>query len=114
MEVPMTTTTYAIEHIVSTPGVCGGRPRIAGHRIRVQDIVLAYEGTGGSWSVERIAEEYEISPAQIHAALSYYYDHREEIERALREEDALVAETQRRFPPGEEVLDRQRKHRRER
>jgi uncharacterized protein (DUF433 family) len=86
----MTTTTYAIEHIVSTPGICGGRPRIAGHRIRVQDIVLAYEGTGGTWSVERIAEEYEISLAQIHAALSYYYDHREEIEREMREDEAAA------------------------
>jgi len=26
-------------HIEITPGICGGRPRIAGHRIRVQDIV---------------------------------------------------------------------------
>ena len=32
--------TTPIEHIEMTPGVCGGRPRIAGHRIRVQDIVI--------------------------------------------------------------------------
>ena len=24
------------EHIEITPGICGGKPRIAGHRIRVQ------------------------------------------------------------------------------
>ena len=27
------------QHIVMTPGVCGGRPRIDGHRIRVIDVV---------------------------------------------------------------------------
>lgn len=25
------------EHIEITPGVCGGKPRIAGHRIQVED-----------------------------------------------------------------------------
>jgi uncharacterized protein (DUF433 family) len=29
------------EHIEVTPGVCGGKPHIAGHRIRVQDIVIS-------------------------------------------------------------------------
>lgn len=29
-----------LKHIESTTGVCGGRPRIAGRRIRVQDVVL--------------------------------------------------------------------------
>ena len=29
-------TTISSEHIQITPGVCGGKPRIAGHRIRVQ------------------------------------------------------------------------------
>ena len=28
------------EHIVATPGTCGGKPRIAGTRIRVQDIYV--------------------------------------------------------------------------
>ncbi len=30
------------QHIEITPGTCGGKPRIAGHRIRVQDIVVEY------------------------------------------------------------------------
>jgi uncharacterized protein (DUF433 family) len=28
------------EHIEITPGVCGGKARIAGHRIKVQDIAI--------------------------------------------------------------------------
>ena len=33
-------------HIEITPGVCGGKPRIAGHRIRVQDIVIMHDRMG--------------------------------------------------------------------
>jgi hypothetical protein len=31
------------QHIEATPGVLGGKPRIAGHRIRVMDIVVWHE-----------------------------------------------------------------------
>jgi len=31
------------EHIEITTGVCGGKPRIAGYRIKVQDIAICYE-----------------------------------------------------------------------
>lgn len=31
------------QHIEVTPGVCGGKPRIAGHRIKVRDIVIWHE-----------------------------------------------------------------------
>ena len=34
------------QHITKTPGVCGGRACIAGHRIRVQDIVVLHEMRG--------------------------------------------------------------------
>ena len=28
------------QHIEATPGVCGGKPRIAGHRITVQNVAI--------------------------------------------------------------------------
>ncbi len=34
------------ERIVKTPGTCGGRARIAGHRVRVQDVVIWSEYQG--------------------------------------------------------------------
>jgi uncharacterized protein (DUF433 family) len=34
------------KHIEITPGVCGGKPRIAGHRIRVQEIAVWHEFQG--------------------------------------------------------------------
>jgi uncharacterized protein (DUF433 family) len=76
-------------HIECTPGVCGGRPRIAGHRIRVQDIVLWHEIQGLS-ADEIIADFPQITLADVYAALAYYYDHREEVRQAMKEDENLV------------------------
>jgi uncharacterized protein (DUF433 family) len=80
------------EHIQITPNVCGGKPRIAGRRIRVQDIAIAYEQQGMTPS--EIVEDYapSIPLADVHAALAYYYDHLEEIRQQMREDEAFVAE----------------------
>ena len=81
--------------IVSTPGVCGGRPRIAGRRLSVQQIaVLSKQGL----NPQEIVREYEgLTLAQVHAALAYYYANTEEIEAYLvlekAEYDREVAES---------------------
>jgi len=76
-------------HIEITPGVCGGRPRIAGHRIRVEDVVVWHEQMG--LSADEIVSRYpQISLADVHAALAYYYDHRDAIRRNMEEDDALA------------------------
>ncbi len=80
-----------IEHIESTPEVCGGQPRVAGTRIRVQDVVVYY--TTHQWSIGQIAEELELTPAEIHAALSYYYDHQAEIDEAIKHEAQAIPST---------------------
>jgi uncharacterized protein (DUF433 family) len=36
----------ATERITKTPGVCGGRACIAGHRVRVLDLVIWHEQQG--------------------------------------------------------------------
>jgi uncharacterized protein (DUF433 family) len=87
-------------YIVKTPGNLGGRARIDGRRIGVSDIVLAhfhYDET-----LEEIATNYNLSLAQIHAALAYYYDHREEIDSYLTEIDNYVAEN---WPTQEEMAE---------
>lgn len=71
------------EHIDITPGIAGGKPRIAGHRITVQNIVIWYDRMGKS--ADEIATEYDLDLADIHAALAYYFDHRIEIDRAIDE-----------------------------
>ncbi len=83
-------------HIDVTPGVAGGKARIAGHRITVQNIVIWHERL--DLSADEIATEYDLSLADIYAALAYYYDHREEIDRAIREDEEFIAELSRRTP----------------
>jgi uncharacterized protein (DUF433 family) len=71
-------------HVTKTEDVCGGKARIEGTRIRVNNVVFLHkEGKDDAG----IREAYpELTPAQIHAALAYYYDNREEIERELAED----------------------------
>jgi uncharacterized protein (DUF433 family) len=83
-------------HIVRTPGMLGGKPRIAGHRIAVQHVVIWHERLG--MSVDDIANEYELTPADIYAALTYYHDHQDEINAAIHAEEMLVTEMQQRYP----------------
>jgi uncharacterized protein (DUF433 family) len=82
------------QHITKTPGVCGGRACIAGHRIRVMDIVGWHEKRGMPVA-EILANFPGITRADVHAALAYYFDNVEEIENDFRkdEEWARWAET---------------------
>ncbi|MFN6558592.1 MAG: DUF433 domain-containing protein [Nostoc sp. ChiSLP01] len=70
------------EHIEITPGVCEGKPRIAGHWIRVQDIVIWHEQMRISPD-EILYHHPSISLADIYAALAYYHDRQEEIRQKI-------------------------------
>lgn len=87
----MTTQTLD-SHIDVTPGVCSGKPRIAGHRITVQNIVI--EQRLGR-TVDEIAVEYNLSLADVHAALAYYHDHRAEIDASIERDREFVDALQR-------------------
>jgi uncharacterized protein (DUF433 family) len=78
------------EHIESTPEIAGGKPRIKGHRITVQNIVIWHERMGKS--VNEISADYGLTLAEIHAALSYYFDHQDEINKSIGDSQALVNE----------------------
>lgn len=69
------------QHIESTPGICGGRPRIAGHRITVEQIAIWHDRMG--LNADEIADEYNLSLADIYAALAFYFDHREKIDEDI-------------------------------
>jgi uncharacterized protein (DUF433 family) len=74
------------QHITRTEGVCGGRPCIAGHRIRVMDVVVLHDRRG--LSPEEIVYQYPgITLADVHAALAYYHDNRAEIEAEFRRDE---------------------------
>jgi uncharacterized protein (DUF433 family) len=73
-------------HIEKTPGVVGGKARIAGHRIRVMDIVVWHEMRGRS--PDEITEMFPgITLADVYAALAYYFDNREEIQADFRKDE---------------------------
>jgi uncharacterized protein (DUF433 family) len=78
------------QHIEITPGVAGGKPRIAGHRITVQNVIIWHERMG--LTADEIATEYGLTLADVYAALAYYYDHRGEIDASIHADEEFVAE----------------------
>jgi uncharacterized protein (DUF433 family) len=94
------------EHIEIVQGADGPKPRIAGHRIRVQDVAIWHEKLG--MSPRQIVEQHPtITLADIHAALAYFWDHRDEIDRLIAEEHEFVEAFRRENPgPLQEKLKR--------
>ena len=85
------------EHIEITPGVCGGKPRIAGHRIKVQDILIWHETM--EMSPKEIVSSYpSITLSDVYAALAYYHDHLEEIRQQIKEDEQYAQELQAKTP----------------
>ncbi|MBV7336887.1 DUF433 domain-containing protein [Chloroflexi bacterium TSY] len=75
-------------HVQVRPGVRGGKPHIADTRITVDDVVIMHLRMGVS--LEEIAGKYDLSPAAVHAALAYYYDHRDAIDQQIAQDETFV------------------------
>jgi uncharacterized protein (DUF433 family) len=72
-------------HIVKQPGYCGGKATIGNSRVRVNNVVWLHKQ---GHTPAQILEIYpDLSLAQLHAALAYYYDHVEEIEAEFARDD---------------------------
>ena len=84
------------QHIEITPGIVGGKPRIAGHRITVENIAIWHERMGRC--ADEIAADYDLTLADVYAALAYYFDHRAEIDQSMEESEAFVEELRQRTP----------------
>ena len=80
-----TSTPVSTEHIDIDPAICGGRPRIKGTRIRVQDIVTEhfFQGLGPE---EIVSAFPHLTLADVHAALANYFDHIDEIRQRMRQD----------------------------
>jgi uncharacterized protein (DUF433 family) len=83
-------------YIEMTPGVVGGKPRIAGRRITVQNIVIWHEWMG--LSADEIATDYNLALAEIYAALAYYFNNPQEIDQAIKDSQAFVEEMKKKIP----------------
>jgi uncharacterized protein (DUF433 family) len=91
------------QHIESRPDKCGGKPCIRGTRIRVQDIYVWHDLRG--LTADQIVDEFpQLTSADVHAALSYFWDHEAEIRQQMRADEDFVAKIRSAQGPG--LLDR--------
>jgi uncharacterized protein (DUF433 family) len=81
-------------HIVKEPGYCGGKATIDNTRVRVNNVVWLHKQ--GRTPAEILEAYPDLSLAQEHAALAYYYDHVEEIEAESTREDGAEANFEKR------------------
>ena len=81
-------------HITKDPRVCGGKACIDSTRIRVMDVVLLQRrGLKPEDMIEYFSAQ--LSLAQVHGALTHYYDHPEEIEGDISDGKRVEAEIER-------------------
>jgi len=86
------------QHVTSTPGICGGKPCVAGTRVRVWDI--AVHAQGGESPDEILLRFPHLTLSDVHAALAYYYDNREAIDEQAAEDDRFAEQFRESAGPG--------------
>ena len=84
-------------HIVINQDACGGSPIIEGTRTRVIDIAIEYEVLGRSPD-EIIRSHPHVSLYQIHDALSFYYENRDELDQKIKQDQDFVTKLKGKFP----------------
>ena len=87
------------KHIETVPGRCGGKPCVAGTRIRVWDVYVWHELQGQS--PEEIVHSFpQLTLTDVHAALAYFWEHQAEIRQEMRQAEDLVSRLRRESGPG--------------
>ncbi len=84
------------QHIKITPDIRGGKPHLVGSRITVAEIAIMYLKMGQS--LEFIAGKYHLSLASVYGAMSYYYEHKEDIDQQIAQDEAFADEFQKNHP----------------
>lgn len=92
----MSSYNVTVEHITLQANIANGKPCITGTRIRVQDIYVWHEILGQS--ADEIASEYNLSLAQVYAALTYAFEYLGEIREAIRESDKFIETLKQKYP----------------
>ncbi len=77
-------TVESINLIFRDPQIRGGRPCIIGTGLRVSDIVVAMRYHDRS--PEQMAEGFQVSLAEVHAALAYYNLHKDDIDADIEQQ----------------------------
>jgi uncharacterized protein (DUF433 family) len=76
-------------HITQAPGLACGAPVVAGTKFPVRSVVQ-YVLRQGLTPEELVRDFPQLTLPKIYDALSYYYDHKEEIDRELAENTEAV------------------------
>ena len=93
MTTPVASTTYEHVHISAN-----GIPIIAGTTMKVVELVMAQMAYG--WSPEELHFQHPyLTLGQIHSALAYYWDHKEELDADLEHRWQYAEETRRKAGP---------------
>lgn len=87
---------FLAKRIVKTPGICGGKTRIEGHRIRVRDVVKWFEVL--SMKADEIAHNYDLSLSDIYLSLAYYHANSLTLQKEWEEEDLFAATMKKKHP----------------
>lgn len=105
---PMSLRTSEYKHIVLDSK---DRPVIQGTRLKVRDLVMAHLAHG--WSADEIAWQFQaITLAQVHSALSYYFDHKAEMDAEIRSHIAEDEEARREQAKSNPLVQKLLAHRR--
>ncbi len=77
-------------HITRAPGILGGRPVIRGSRIPVWQVAQAIVQLAESVE-DYVGDHPPLTVAKVYDALSYYFDHRAEVDKEIEENKAGTA-----------------------
>ena len=83
--------------IVKNKDICGGSPIIEGTRTRVIDIAIEYEMLGHSPD-EIISSHPHLNLPQVHDALSFYYENRDELDQKADKDQEFIAVLKKKIP----------------
>jgi len=89
-------TTALDQHITLIPEILGGKPCIAGTRVSVTHVVIWH--LHDRRSVADICDSFTLAPAQVHAAMTYYYDHQSEVDHQIATDAQLVDQLRQMIP----------------
>jgi uncharacterized protein (DUF433 family) len=83
--------------IVKNQDICGGSPIVEGTRTRVIDIAIEYEMLGRSPD-EIISSHPHLNLPQVHDALSFYYENRDELDQKTEQDQEFIARLTKKIP----------------
>ena len=83
--------------VVKNKDICGGSPIIEGTRTGVIDIAIEYEILGQS-PHEIISAHPHLNLPQVHDALSFYYENRDELDQKAEQDQEFVTRLKKHTP----------------